>query len=828
MRLFVRDKESAPVAPKGTSLLRFWLIGWGLIAVFFLASTLILYWHLDDESEQQVRDQARSTAESFGFHLQGELEQLRNLLQTTAKDPQLAALLQRGETKAIQAKEASLEQVFPPGSRIRLLPRGHNEPDTTRMPHLGWASLDLLRTAETTPGMPPVEVHQLNTPQVHIALAVRLGQADPPEGLLHLAIPLSWLNSLMTKYQQTSAILALRQIVKTNANPAFARNRPQEPPTTLPGVVPLPDSIWELAYWPLPRGTGLRLGVFLLWTLLFIALSALVMVRLGRRQIESLSADLTTLDEVLAPAFQQRKVPLPSLRLREISAWVARLGSARPEAEASTQIETAALQLQVPSALGEPVAQPPPASAQATQVTTLSWIPPEIFRAYDIRGLVGETLTPEMMYDIGLALGSEAAARGRQSLLLARDGRDSSPELAEALGRGLMASGRNLIDLGLVPTPLLYFATHFLGTDSGAMITGSHNPPRYNGVKMVLAGETLGGEGIQALRNRLASGSLTRGDGSLQHQDLIPDYTTRIADDIHMARPLTVVVDSGNGVAGVVAPALFRELGCEVIELYSEVDGQFPNHHPDPNEPDNLQALIAEVLAQGADLGLAFDGDGDRLGVVDAKGKIIWPDRLLMYFAADVLTRHPGTDVVFDVKCSQHLGRYIRLHGGRPVMGKTGHSFLKAKVKESGALVGGEFSGHIVFAERWFGFDDALYAAARLLELLSMDDRPTQEVFAELPEGVATPELKLTLAEGEAATIMEELATRGRFPNGQKNSIDGLRIEFPQGWGLVRPSNTTPALIFRFEANHADELEQIQDIFRQALYNLRPHLHLPF
>lgn len=828
MRLFVRDKESAPVAPKGTSLLRFWLIGWGLIAVFFLASTLILYWHLDDESEQQVRDQARSTAESFGFHLQGELEQLRNLLRTAAKDPQLAALLQRGETKAIQAKEASLEQVFPPGSRIRLLPRGHNEPDTTRVPHLGWASLDLLRTAETTPGMPPVEVHQLNTPQVHIALAVRLGQADPPEGLLHLAIPLSWLNSLMTKYQQTSAILALRQIVKTNANPAFARNRPQEPPTTLPGVVPLPDTIWELAYWPLPRGTGLWLGIFLLWTLLFIALSALVMVRLGRRQIESLLADLTTLDEVLAPAFQQRKVPLPSLRLQEMSAWVARLGSAQPEAEASTQIETAALQLQVPSALGEPVAQPSPASAQAIQVTTLSWIPPEIFRAYDIRGLVGETLTPEMMYDIGLALGSEAAARGRQSLLLARDGRDSSPELAEALGRGLMASGRNLVDLGLVPTPLLYFATHFLGTDSGAMITGSHNPPRYNGVKMVLAGETLGGEGIQALRNRLASGTLAQGDGKMQHQDLLPDYTTRIADDIHMARPLTVVVDSGNGVAGLVAPALFRELGCEVIELYSEVDGQFPNHHPDPNEPDNLQALIAEVIAQGADLGLAFDGDGDRLGVVDAKGKIIWPDRLLMYFAADVLTRHPGTDVVFDVKCSQHLGRYIRLHGGRPVMGKTGHSFLKAKVKESGALVGGEFSGHIVFAERWFGFDDAIYAAARLLELLSMDDRPTHEVFAELPEGVATPELKLTLAEGEAATIMEELATRGRFPNGQKNSIDGLRIEFPQGWGLVRPSNTTPALIFRFEANHADELEQIQDIFRQALYNLRPHLHLPF
>ncbi len=453
---------------------------------------------------------------------------------------------------------------------------------------------------------------------------------------------------------------------------------------------------------------------------------------------------------------------------------------------------------------------------------------PEIFRAYDIRGLVGETLTPEVMYDLGLALGSEAAARGRQSLLLARDGRDSSPELAEALGRGLMASGRNLVDLGMVPTPVLYFATHFLGTDSGAVITGSHNPPRYNGVKMVLAGETLGGEGVQALRNRLASGSLTQGDGSLQRQDLIPDYTTRIADDIHMARPLTVVVDSGNGVAGLVAPALFRELGCEVVDLYSDVDGQFPNHHPDPNDPDNLQALIAEVLAQGADLGLAFDGDGDRLGVVDAKGKIIWPDRLLMYFAADVLTRHPGTDVVFDVKCSQHLGRYIRLHGGRPVMGKTGHSFLKAKVKESGALVGGEFSGHIVFAERWFGFDDALYAAARLLELLSMDDRPTQEVFADLPEGVATPELKLSLAEGEAPVLMEELAAQGRFPNGQKNTIDGLRIEFPQGWGLVRPSNTTPALVFRFEANTADELEQIQGLFRNALYQIRPHLQLPF
>lgn len=828
MRLFVRDKETAHVAPKSTSLLRFWLIGWGLIAIFFLASTLILYWHLDDESEQQVWGQARSTAESFGFHLQAELDQLRNLLRIAAKDPQSAALLQHGETKAIQAKETSLEQLFPPGSRIRLLPRGHNEPDTTRIPHLGWASLDLLRSAETSLGIPPVEVHQLNTPQVHIALAIRLGQADPPEGLLHLAVPLSWLNNLMTKYQQTGAILALRQIVKTNANPVFARNRPQESPTAAPGLVPLPDSIWELAYWPLPRGTGFRLGIFLLWTLLFIALSALVMVRLGRRQIEWLTADQTALDEILAPAFQRNQTVWPSLRLQEMSAWVDNLGRARPSAATAAPIEAAVSQIQVPAALGESVAQSQPQPAAAIQVTTLSWMAPEIFRAYDIRGLVGETLTPEVMYDLGLALGSEAAARGRQSLLLARDGRDSSPELAEALGRGLMASGRNLVDLGMVPTPVLYFATHFLGTDSGAVVTGSHNPPRYNGVKMVLAGETLGGEGVQALRNRLASGSLTQGDGSLQRQDLIPDYTTRIADDIHMARPLTVVVDSGNGVAGLVAPALFRELGCEVVDLYSDVDGQFPNHHPDPNDPDNLQALIAEVLAQGADLGLAFDGDGDRLGVVDAKGKIIWPDRLLMYFAADVLTRHPGTDVVFDVKCSQHLGRYIRLHGGRPVMGKTGHSFLKAKVKESGALVGGEFSGHIVFAERWFGFDDALYAAARLLELLSMDDRPTQEVFADLPEGVATPELKLSLAEGEAPVLMEELAAQGRFPNGQKNTIDGLRIEFPQGWGLVRPSNTTPALVFRFEANTADELEQIQGLFRNALYQIRPHLQLPF
>ncbi len=459
---------------------------------------------------------------------------------------------------------------------------------------------------------------------------------------------------------------------------------------------------------------------------------------------------------------------------------------------------------------------------------TLTEIPASIFKAYDIRGIVGQTLTPEIVYEIGRAIGSEAIDRGQQRIAVSRDGRLSGPVLIEALSDGLRATGMNVIDIGRVPTPVLYFATHHLQTGCGIALTGSHNPPAYNGLKIVLGNETLSGAAITALRTRLLEDNLHTGSGTWETVDVEPDYVARITADVRVKRPLKLVVDCGNGVAGELAPCLLRALGCEVSELFCEIDGMFPNHHPDPSQPENLQDLIRAVQTQGADLGLAFDGDGDRLGVITAQGEIIWPDRQMMLYAMDVLCRNPGAMIIYDVKCTTNLGKIISEHGGEPLMWKTGHSLIKAKMKETGALLAGEMSGHIFFKERWFGFDDALYVAARLLEILSADARAPGEIFATLPQTINTPELKLEMGEGEHFKLMHRLMEKAHFPGAKITTIDGLRADFPDGWGLARSSNTTPTVVMRFEADNQEALQRIQNQFRDLLMSLNPDLVLPF
>lgn len=455
-------------------------------------------------------------------------------------------------------------------------------------------------------------------------------------------------------------------------------------------------------------------------------------------------------------------------------------------------------------------------------------IPTEIFKAYDIRGIVGKSFTPEIVERIGRAIGTEARARHRNSLVVGRDGRLSGPDIVAALSRGLMSSGCDVIDVGRIPTPVVYFAAHYLGTQSGVAVTGSHNPPDYNGLKIVLAGDTLSGEAIQALRRRIVENDLVQGVGANTRDDVREAYLRRITGDVRLARPMKVAVDCGNGVAGELAPELLRRLGCEVRELYCTIDGNFPNHHPDPSKPENLEELIATVTEGGFDLGLAFDGDGDRLGVIAPNGAIIWADRQMILFARDVLSRNPSAQIIYDVKCSRTLAQAIRQAGGTPVMWKTGHSFIKAKLKQSGALLAGEMSGHIFFKERWYGFDDGLYAAARLLELLARDPRPTGEIFASLPDTVNTPELNLEFAEGENHAIIEKLVGQASFPGAQITTIDGLRADFDDGFGLVRASNTTPVLVFRFEGDNANALERIQNAFRALILKVRPDVTVPF
>ncbi len=453
---------------------------------------------------------------------------------------------------------------------------------------------------------------------------------------------------------------------------------------------------------------------------------------------------------------------------------------------------------------------------------------PGIFRAYDIRGIVGETLSSSVVERIGAAIGSEAISRGLASLCIGYDGRHSSPELADALARGVMAAGCNVIDVGAVPTPVLYFATHHLENGSGVMVTGSHNPANYNGLKIMLGGETLSGDAIKALYRRVQTGDLAAGRGTRSSEDVRRAYLDRIVGDIAVAAPLKVVVDAGNGIAGELGPMLIEELGCEVIPLYCDVDGDFPNHHPDPGKPANLADLIERVKAEGADLGVAFDGDGDRLGLVTNTGKIIWPDRLLMLFARDVVSRNPGADVLYDVKCSRRLAGVISEAGGRPIMWKTGHSLMKAKMKETGALLAGEMSGHIFFAERWYGFDDGLYSAARLLEILGIEDRHSDEVFEDFPEDISTPELNVEVTESSKFTIIEQLGKEGDFGDGNISNIDGIRVDYADGWGLCRASNTTPVLVLRFEAETQEALERIKDVFRAQLKKAAPDLVADF
>ena len=455
-------------------------------------------------------------------------------------------------------------------------------------------------------------------------------------------------------------------------------------------------------------------------------------------------------------------------------------------------------------------------------------LPPEIFKAYDIRGIVGKTLTPPIVRAIGQALGSLARERGRNAMVVGRDGRLSGPEFAAAVSEGIRSTGTSVIDIGMVTTPMSYFAAHHCDTQSSVMITGSHNPPDYNGLKMVVDGTTLSGPDIRDLRARIETGRLTTGAGMYRTDDIAQAYYERVASDVRLARPLKLAVDCGNGVAGAFAPMLYRRLGCHVTEMFCEVDGRFPNHHPDPSKPENLEDLKALLAAGQHDLGMAFDGDGDRLGIVTREGHVIYPDRQLMLLAADVLAREPGATIIYDVKSTRNLKPWILDHGGVPLLWKTGHSLIKTKMKEVGAALAGEMSGHTFFRERWYGFDDGLYGGARLLEILAKHDDPSAVLDA-LPDAVSTPELNVACAEGEHHALIAQLAATALFPGATDIiRIDGLRVEYPDGFGLARGSNTTPVIVLRFEADNDAALERIKNEFRRVLSVAKPGIALPF
>ncbi len=822
---------------KGRSIRSYWVTGVAGLLVLVVAAGYASWYQSQKATEAEHKTTTRMVAQVIANAYAGLVKQQATLVGELARQPRIIDLFAAGESSEWQMEQRHLTRLIPGALMVRLLPPDSNVPDTQQTPNMGYASLQLLRQAEQSPQLPPIELHQFGTPHQHVAIAAAVRDSvGKVLGVLHVALPTQALGKLLDSVDQLAGRLEWQQIVPDKPSLVILDKGAGARATQPDGVLPIPGSIWQIAYWgdagqavdPVQLGMQMAPGV-----LLFL-LTALLMMRLSTQMAKALKKDqhsILTLIEALIvgrpPKTQTAQLSdlQPTLdvmehQIREFRSKQADKSKLQRVVQESEEAETGIL-------VDEEIYEEAESRKPVTRPRNVE-IAPSIFRAYDIRGVVDETLTPEVVSLLGQGFGSEIYERGYNTVVVGRDARNSSELLQHALIEGLQASGRNVIDLGLVPTPLVHFAAHELNAECGAMITGSHNPPQYNGMKMIIGGDSPSTDAIQELRRRIDADQLLQAEGSFDSRDIVADYIERVLSDVRMGQTLKVVIDCGNGAASVVAPELYRQLGCEVIELYCDVDGDFPNHHPDPGDPRNMRDLQKAVVEHQAALGLAFDGDGDRLGVVDSSGKIIWPDRLLMYLAVDVLTREPGGDIIYDVKCTRHLANVVLSNGGRPLMWKSGHSMLKAKMKETHALLAGEFSGHIIFAERWYGFDDGIYAGARLLEILSLDYRTSAEVFAELPESLSTPEFSLRLEEGRAQKVMQQIDQISDLPGARIVKIDGMRAEFERGWGLVRASNTIPALLFRFEAETEDDLKQVQSQFREILKKVDPQLEAPF
>ncbi|MDJ0655554.1 MAG: phosphomannomutase/phosphoglucomutase [Xanthomonadales bacterium] len=751
----------------------------GIAALVFAGYQLLAGWWVDSQKNSLLTSvkQVRGEISTLVTDLTGRIELV------SQSDQAVNAF--QGPASGLATGALQLHDLLPKASMVRLLTPNVEGMDPEPYPGVGYAGLYLLLRAKETGTVNGPGLGLVQTDRAHFSFAAPVTEpvADGHRilrGLLVVRYPMSLIQEIMDSVTIGSGHFDLRTYSQSNLPMvAVARGRPVDP--DLLEVLEIPGTDLNLGhhYGMLPLQTSWGMVPNLL--VLFVGGGLLFWV------------------------------------LSEKFGWM------RPSE--TVELEDAVAEAVVDDALESAMAFTKEAEEAAKPLAT---VPAEIFRAYDIRGVVGKTLNEKIASTIGQAIGSEAMDRGVSQVVVARDGRLSGPEMSDALIQGLAKAGVDVIDIGAVPTGVLYFATHHLGTDSGVMVTGSHNPKDYNGFKIVLAGETLAAENIQKLYERIEEGELLSGDGGVQEMDIVDEYVDHIASDVQVEEPLKVVVDAGNGIGGRVAPLVLEEIGCEAIPLFCEVDGEFPNHHPDPSDPANLKDLIVTVESLDADLGIALDGDADRLGVVTREGEIIYPDRLMMMFAEDVLTRNPGAAIIYDVKCTGHLAKVILNHGGSPIMWKTGHSLIKAKMKEVSAALAGEMSGHFFFQERWFGFDDGIYAAARLLEILAADPSGASAVLEALPSSVSTPEIKVEMEEGAHYRFMQEFQEVASFEGARITTIDGIRADYDDGWGLVRCSNTTPCLVLRFDANSEEALERIQGEFREQLQAVDPELELPF
>lgn len=841
------------------------IIAIGVAGVGLLFASALIWWQLiAGTNSNHAAQHTASINSTFVGYFNGRIAALKTQVAALANAKETVAALVSYDEAVINAMSARLTDQTGFAQRISIIPKGKASVDLNSEVPISFAALDLIKRAETQAFVGP----EVSLNQQDLAFAAQpITQEGVVVGVLFVAFDKSsfFFTPLTHMDSELGQVTILQRLEGSPETEIFKWS---DSPT--PGEVvttQLSANHWQLVFQPnlnsiepvaslldLLSSVAMIMG-FLLAGILF-AFSSLT---------RKLQADAQTLADYISRLLRGRAGQLENYQLpafQQLAAGFAKYSKSRPGAPGRRPSKPAGRAARAtPDELLDDADEVTQDQVQdeAEEVNSLLdndndkylqvnvaddatenfgievsedvgpvelglKLSPEIFRAYDIRGITTKNLTEDVVHWIGRAFAAEALALEQTKVAVGRDGRHSSVALKDALLSGLTEGGVDVLDIGEVPTPLLYFATHAMDTGTGIMITGSHNPPDYNGLKMVLAGQTLADDRIQALRERIENNQFSEGSGEVEEIDLNDHYIDRVLEDVVVAQPCKVVVDCGNGVAGLIAPRLIEELGCEVVPLYCDVDGDFPNHHPDPADPKNLEDLIAVVKDEKAQLGLAFDGDGDRLGVVTAKGEIIWPDKLLMLFAQDIVGRNPGADIIFDVKCSRHLNTLISEYGGRPIMWKTGHSHMKAKLKETGALLAGEFSGHICFGERWYGFDDALYSAARLLEIVGGESRTVEELFEQFPATYSTPELKIETSEKKKFQIVEQLAEQADWGDGAVTDIDGVRVDYADGWGLIRASNTSPMLTLRFEADCQAALDRIRTVFQDQLSAIDPAL----
>ncbi len=830
------------------------------VGTYFLSEARI-----GDAKRHAMLSQVKGATESISTRI----EVLTAILQKVAQSPELIEALQQSDRQRARAIAQQLGTYLPGIQVFRLLWPTDTEPDDSVVPHLGYADLDLVKS--TFQGAQLALIQGEKGENRHLAMTQGVRVNGQVVAVMLASIHFRNLQPHLTTNSAEHVYVELAQAETVIFSSGDARLKESGEAISFD----IQNTAWSIHYW-VAHEFDLSITTLVLMLILIPAFISALACYVGFRRIEKLLVDDQRVVLKATKDLMMGKVKgnYP-VKLKEISPFLSEMVQFKriledeegvntglqesysaddsgffdePVEAKSIETEYAGFGVkeiapsnEIGSAISLPsfsiddneteVKEDKSFTADNSQILSAPVdFSDSIFRAYDIRGIVDKTLTQDKVYDIGRAIGSEAVDKGIATVVIAKDGRLSSPTLAQSLADGILSTGTDILDIGTVPTPVLYFVAYHHDCHTGVMLTGSHNPPNYNGLKIVMAGETLAEEKIQDLKRRINKQDFHSNTlGTLTKNNMFTnEYIGVITDDVQMARPMKVIVDAGNGVAGELASMLLKTLGCEVLELFCDIDGHFPNHHPDPSKSENLRDLMAAVAHYQADVGLAFDGDGDRLGVVDSSGNIIWPDRQMMLFSQSILAKNPGAEIIYDVKCSRHLAEQITKNGGRATIWKTGHSLIKAKIKETSAVFAGEMSGHLFFNDRWFGFDDGLYSAARLIELLSEDSRSSAEVFAEMPNSPSTSELSIYLEEGENFALMKQLLINPTFPDGKVIDIDGLRVDFDDGFGLVRASNTTPSLVVRFEGDTDEALTRIKNQFRQLILEIKPDISLPF